>query len=246
MRAKIAQVPTLLLLSELLSLPVERCKVVTRETRVTVIVRAGGETLRVLLRNTGRLLDLVYPGAEGLLVRRRGAKTQGAFVGSIVGRAAALIDTYIQMKALEVAHARRLLPWLTGWQLSTRGVSFGGSRFDYSLVHDGRRGLMEVKSAVNLVGNFAVYPDAPSRRGLQHVRELIRIASLGLRAVVAFIAAHPLARGFRPCHEVHPELANELTRAAERGVEVRAVKMRIELDGRIVLDNPDLPVYLRP
>ena len=202
------------------------------------------ERLRLVLRNTGRLPGLIYPGAKGLFVRKSGLKTDGALVGLIVGKAAALVDTYLQMKALERAHSMGALPWLRGWELSTRGVKFGRLRFDYSLRRGSERGFMEVKSAVYLLGELASYPDAPSERGLRHVKKLIEAACSGLRAVLTFVAAHPLARGFRPCSEVQPELVRELKRGKDQGVEPHAVKLYIKLNGSVVLDDPDLPIYL--
>ncbi|MCX8203300.1 MAG: DNA/RNA nuclease SfsA, partial [Nitrososphaeria archaeon] len=88
------------------------------------------------------------------------------------------------------------------------------------------------------------YPDAPSERGLGHVVALRSLREEGRRAVVAFVVAHPSCRSFRPFAERHPELAEELVRASEAGVEVRAVKVVLRVDGSVSLEEPDLPVLL--
>ena len=59
---------------------------------------------------------------------------------------------------------------------------------------------------------------------------------------MTFIAAHPSAEAFTPDVESDPELASELFRAVEEGVEVYAVKMALLYDGSVVLMNPQLPV----
>jgi DNA-binding sugar fermentation-stimulating protein len=65
-----------------------------------------------------------------------------------------------------------------------------------------------------------------------------------MRAVMVFVAAHPLCRSFRPCASCDPIFANELKKAGRKSVEVRAVGMALKADGSIRLTYGDLPVSL--
>ncbi|MCX8191940.1 MAG: hypothetical protein N3F06_03945, partial [Nitrososphaerales archaeon] len=47
------------------------CEVVERVTRFTVKVKIDGEERLALLRNTGRLHDLIYRGALGICLNAR-------------------------------------------------------------------------------------------------------------------------------------------------------------------------------
>ncbi|MFQ6117968.1 MAG: DNA/RNA nuclease SfsA [Candidatus Bipolaricaulia bacterium] len=219
--------------------------VVRRDSRVTVIARQGDREFRALLRNTGRLEDLIWPGAPVLCLAKRGERTEAQVLGTVVdGRRATLLDTLVQARVIEQAVERGLLPWLPRGALVRREVPIGSRRLVYEIELAGRRGFLELKSAVHLRGDFATYPDAPSTRGREHIRLLIELSEQGHPCLLAFIAAHPEARRFRPDVEVDPELDRALKKAVEVGVRVHALKLHLELDGRIVLDEPSIPVVL--
>jgi len=224
-----------------------RAVALRRANRFVVEAAEGGVAKRLHLRNTGRLLDLVYPGAVLLYQPGAGHRTSGVVVGvEVAGGLAALIDPRLQARFLEEAWARGLVGWLEGWRAVGREAYYRGSRIDYLLEGPvGLRGLMEVKSAVFLSGDrLCMYPDTVSLRGRRHVERLIDARGEGYRAILVFISAHPLCEGFRPCCEVDPRLCGLLERACEAGVEVRAVKMHLDGGGGVFLDTVDLPVRL--
>jgi sugar fermentation stimulation protein A len=130
--------------------------------------------------------------------------------------------------------------------LHKKEVRYGGVRFDYAISSSsGMSGYLELKSAVfhDSTGN-CMYPDVPSERGRRHLKMLEAIASQGMRAVMAFVAAHPLCRSFRPCDSCDPDFANLLRESRGRGVEVRAVGMALKTDGSTYLTSGDLPISL--
>lgn len=218
-------------------------RVVVRDSRVTVIARQGGRKFRALLRNTGRLERLIYPGAQVLCVARAGEKTQAQILGTVVeGTTATLLDTLVQAKAFEQAVELGLIPWLPPGGLLRREVPVENRRLDYAIRVDQSRGFLELKSAVHLREDFACYPDVPSPRGREHIELLTELARQGHPCILAFITAHPGARRFRPLTEVDPQLAEALHRAAEAGVRIYSLKMHLELDGRVILDEPSIPV----
>ncbi|MDW8045264.1 MAG: DNA/RNA nuclease SfsA [Nitrososphaerota archaeon] len=222
------------------------CEVVERLTRFTVKVKIDGEERLALLRNTGRLHDLIYRGALGICLNAR-SQRKVAFI--LIGikvddERSALIDTRLQAEAFERAVTLNLIPWLDGWIIDRREVLIQGSRIDYSISSNGRRGLLELKSAVRFDGYYAKYPDCPTLRGLKHIRLLRMMRKDGYRTIVAFIAAHPHAQAFKPDVDSDPHVAKELSRAYEEGVEVYAVKMHLVKDGSIILLNPNLPIEI--
>ncbi len=212
---------------------------------MTVIARRGEREFRALLRNTGRLEGLIYPGAQVLCVARAGEKTQAQILGTVVeGTTATLLDTLVQAKAFERAVERGLIPWLPPGGLLKREVPVENRRLDYAIRVDKSRGFLELKSAVHLREDFACYPDVPSPRGRQHVGLLTELSRQGHPCILAFIAAHPQAQRFRPCLEVDPKLGEGLKQAVEAGVRIYALKMHLELEGNVVLDEPAIPVAL--
>lgn len=228
------------------SFRVEEAVALRRLNRFVVEAEAGGCVLLLHIRNTGRLLDLVYPGARLFFEPRSGGRTRGVIIGVAVDdERAALIDPLTQVRMFEEAWRRGLVGWLKGWRVAGREPLYRGSRIDYLLEGPGgERGLMEAKSAVYLSERGeCMYPDTVSERGRRHVDALAAARREGLRAVITFISAHPRCSFFRPCCEVDPHLCEKLRKARDAGVEIRGVKMHLE-KGKVLLDSPDLPISL--
>ncbi|MEM2989513.1 MAG: DNA/RNA nuclease SfsA, partial [Candidatus Bathyarchaeia archaeon] len=79
------------------------------------------------------------------------------------------------------------------------------------------------------------------------IGELMRYARDGGRGIVAFVAAFPGAKAFKPYERGDPEMVRLLKEARCAGVEVRALGIEGGLaDGvlRITLTNDDLPVLI--
>ncbi len=234
----------------LLRLELRKGGFVERPNRFTVKVSTPEGTVLLHNRNTGRLGELLRPGAVLYYMEggRSGAKkTSGVLVGvAVTGEEAALTDPHLQARSFEVAWERGLIEWLKGWTMIKKEVRYGGVRFDYAISSSsGTTGYLELKSAVFHDGSgYCMYPDVPSERGRRHLKVLEAIASRGIRTVIAFVAAHPLCRGFKPCASCDPAFATQLREAKEKGVEVRAVGMALRADGLTYLISGDLPVSL--
>ncbi len=216
-----------------------------RENRFVVTVGNGKMTKRALLRNTGRLHDLIRSSYTALCVDRCEGKTDCEILGVLVdGERAAIVDPYTQAKVFELAVRNKLIPWLNGWDIERREVTVNGSRLDYKITDRRNEGYMELKSAAYCDGYYAMYPDCPSERGLRHIKALEQLNRRGYRTIIAFVAAHPNARVFKPNIHAHEQLASKLTSVYRKGLEVYAVKIFADIDGNIFLSDPDLPVEL--
>ena len=218
--------------------------VVRHGTRVTVIARAAGQEFRALLRNTGRLADLIHPGAEILCLPKEGGKTAAQVLGTVVDdERATLLDTLVQARAFETAAKRGLIPWLPG--IVRREVRVRESRLDYAIELAGDQGFLELKSAVHLRGECATYPDAPSARGRRHIALLTELSRKGYPCLIAFIAAHPAADRFCPDVETDPEIGKALLAARAAGVRIHALKLHLTRAGAVVLDSLAILVVLQ-
>jgi len=231
-------------LTELLRLELQPAKVVKRLSRVTVLIWLGGKELKAHIRNTGRLLDLIYPGSDVLVQLRRNGITRASIVGVRAVNGAALVDTYLQARAFEKACELGKISWLRPYRIAKKEVKINGSRIDYELYADGiGKGYLELKSAVYLSDGYAMYPDSPTVRGRRHILLMKELAK-AFRSVITFVAAHPSAKGFKPCKSGDPVIARLLEDAKMCGVEIRAVKVHITEESTVVLDDDNLPVYV--
>lgn len=150
------------------------------------------------------------------------------------------MDPNIQSECFAQAAYDKQIPWLDGWTISGTEVSCGESRIDYSISNGDTTGYIEVKSAAMLIqNNTGSFPDCPTIRGRKHLRTMRRLAR-NHRSIVLFLVQHPEAALFAPNREGDHIFADTLSRVSAEGVEVRAIKMCMRLDGRVELIDPDL------
>jgi len=223
-----------------------KCRIIERLNRFVVSVDIDGLRYRAHVNNTGRLEGFLEPGLVGYCLRREGGgRTTHRLLAIADGGSAALIDTALQMRAFEGAVRRNLIPWLDGAVVIRRNARLGASLLDYLLARDGRDVYLEVKSAVLRNGDYAMYPDCPTARGLRHIKELAWHVRAGGEAILLFVAALPRVKAFRPNIAADVALYRELIKAQEWGVELRAVRMALDAAANgIIIDEFDLPVIV--
>ena len=82
-----------------------------------------------------------------------------------------------------------------------------------------------------MIGKEARFPDAPTERGVKHLKELIKLKKEGKRTVVFFLIQHPLGESFRPNWENDPKFSQTLNEAEKEGVEILVYKTENTLEG---------------
>jgi sugar fermentation stimulation protein A len=103
-----------------------------------------------------------------------------------------------------------------------REVTYGDSRFDLKGRIHGKSGFFEVKS-VNLVREregkqIACFPDAPTVRGLKHLRGLIKAQNEGYCNGVFFVVQRSDADYVMPNWETDPDFAQTLVLCQQKGI----------------------------
>ena len=83
-------------------------------------------------------------------------------------------------------------------------------------------GQQPVKGVTLEEGGAARFPDAPTERGIKHIRELEQAVKAGLDATLFFVVQFPNARSVAPNDETHPAFGQALRQAASAGVQVCA------------------------
>jgi len=224
----------------------KRCLILERVNRFVVKIILDNRVLKAYINNTGRLLNYITEGRIGFCIEhQRRLKTDCRLFAVREKKLAAVIDTQLQMQALEKIITLNLLPWIEGGRILKRNARLGRSLIDYLLECDGEEVYLEVKSAVLRNGEYAMYPDCPSLRGRKHIAELTSHVENGGRGVILFIAALPYVKAFKPNSLADPELSRLLIEAKKAGVETRAIELYYNPEDHYVcLSKPDLPVEL--
>lgn len=68
-----------------------------------------------------------------------------------------------------------------------REVSLGTSRFDFLLTSSEGKWIIEVKSVNYFFPDYALFPDAPTKRGKKHIKELMTLQNEGYKAAIVFV-----------------------------------------------------------
>ena len=119
---------------------------------------------------------------------------------------------------------------------------FGTSRFDFYLEKEKRKIFLEVKG-VTLEGNgIVLFPDAPTERGVKHVRELIRCHEEGFGPWILFVVQMENVLYFTPNRKTHPQFADALCEAQKAGVHLLAYTCRVTPDEMKI--NKELEIKL--
>lgn len=83
-----------------------------------------------------------------------------------------------------------------------------------------RKAYVEVKSVTLLEHGQGYFPDAKTKRGQKHLRELTHAAQLGQRAILLFAVMHSGINSVVPAKHIDPEYAKLFHNAIAAGVEV--------------------------
>lgn len=193
-----------------------------RPNRFVAYVERAGRREICHVKNTGRCRELLVPGAE-LYVQRSdnpARKTALDLIAVKKGSQWVNMDSQAPNKAAA--------EWLRQGGLGCREITirpeykYGDSRFDFFLEADGRKAFMEVKGVTLEEDGIARFPDAPTERGVKHIRELIRCLDAGYEAYVFFVIQMKGVRAFEPNDRTHPAFGEALREAAKKGVQILA------------------------
>ena len=224
---------------------VEECIILERLNRFVVKILLNGAVLRAYICNTGRLLDYIVKGKRGFCIRHERRKSDCRLFAVEDGDSAAIIDTHLQMQALERLIASKMISWIRSCCILKRNIRLKNSVIDYLLDCNGEDVYLEVKSAILRRGGYAMYPDCTSQRGRRHIREITEHGKDGGRGMIIFLAAMPNIEAFKPNNSADPEMARLLKKAVLAGVNIRAIEMHYEPESHFIcILNDDLHVEI--
>lgn len=199
-----------------------------------------GSVVTAHTTNTGSMKTCWEPGDPVLLEPAANPERKLKFTWLAVERSGGWVGVETGMPNRVVAEAARqdALPGLPGLRAVRTEVKYGEerSRIDVlALDGEGRQVFIEVKNATLKEGRWALFPDAVTERGTKHLRELQAMVREGHRAAIAFFVHRTDVDRFDAARHIDPAYAAELDRAAEAGVAVLPLAVRLvtrqETDG---------------
>ena len=172
------------------------------------------------VKNTGRCRELLVPGAAVYLEKGTNPNRKTAYDLIAVEKNGKLINMDAQAPNKVFAEwALQFDPTATAVHSEYR---FGQSRLDFCLETPRGLHLVEVKGVTLEEDGTALFPDAPTLRGIKHLEGLSRAAAQGFACCVLFVVQFSPAAAFAPNRRTHPAFADALRAARDAGVRVLA------------------------
>ena len=204
---------------------------IERPNRFIAHVQIGDNTETVHVKNTGRCRELLITGAEVWLEPAENPARKTKYDLIAVRKSSGLLVNIDSQAPNKVARE-----WLEtqGFDKIIPEYTYGDSRIDFYMEKDGERFLLEVKGCTLEIDGIGYFPDAPTERGVKHLRELARASKEGYHAAVAFVIQLDGVTEVRPNTATHPEFGAALGEAQKAGVEILFLPCHVEPDSLTV------------
>ncbi len=191
---------------------------VSRPNRFIANVIINGKEEKVHVKNTGRCKELLVPGCSVYLCSSMNPNRKTGYDLIASDKNGNLINMDSQAPN-DVAEE-----WLKNGELFSesavikREVKYGNSRFDFYIEDGSRKAFLEVKGVTLENNGIASFPDAPTQRGVKHLKELEKCIKDGYEGYIFFIIQMKGVSLFTPNRKTHPEFAEALVNAEKSGV----------------------------
>ncbi len=211
---------------------ITRAKFIKRPNRFISEVEIDGRREIVHVKNTGRCKELLIPGCEVWLTApgTPDRKTKYDLV-------AVRKDNGILFNIDSQAPNKVVKEWLALQDYNTvvPEYTYGDSRIDFYMERRSKKYLMEVKGCTLEIEGVGYFPDAPTERGVKHIRELIKAKEAGYQSILAFVIQMDGVSEVRANVDTHPEFGTALADARKAGVEIQFLKCHVEPDSLTVI-----------
>ena len=207
---------------------VKKAVFVRRPNRFIAEVLVDGVKQTVHVKNTGRCKELLVEGCEVILNDSDNAVRKTRYdliaVYKLRDKNPPLLINMDSQIPNDVAGE-----WLKNCGLFSdnaqirREVTFGDSRIDFFVEDGKRKAFIEVKGVTLEENGIAMFPDAPTERGVKHINELVRAVSCGFEAYILFVIQMKEILKLKPNDKTHKAFGDALRTASEKGVKVIAI-----------------------
>ena len=212
---------------------------IRRLNRFAALIEVDGQEEMVHLANSGRLRELLVPGYGMFLKPVPGDHRKCPYDLSIVdlGFTLCSADARLPNTLASEAIGERRVPEFSDYTTVRREVTYTDSRLDLFLEGHDPACFIETKSVTLVEDSRALFPDAPTLRGVKHLNTLIHARSQGYRTAAMFVIQRGDAEDFTPYAAADPLFGQTLRRAADSGVEILAYRCNVTTEEITLADR---------
>ena len=201
---------------------------IKRENRFLGRIVVDGKERSCYIADTGRLRDILVKDREIWVIKNReGLKTDYTLITVNVEGEWVLVNTSLHSNIAYRAIEKGVLGFIP--KRIEKEVKFKNSRFDFLV---DKNTFVELKGCNLVKGDTGYFPDAPTKRGVKHLRELIEAKEKGYNAVILIMALRD-CKYFLPNSETDREFSEMFYKALDKGVNFRGFKIKVEENGKI-------------
>ena len=209
----------------------------SRPNRFIAEVEINGKVEVCHVKNTGRCKELLRPGATVYVNYVDSPSRSTKYDLAAVHKG----DLLINMDSIAPNHAfgeyLRQGKFIDGVTHVKAEAKYGNSRFDFYVETANTRAFIEVKGVTLEENGVAMFPDAPTERGIKHLNELAACINDGYDAYTVFIVQMKGITRFRPNYKTHQAFGDTLVKVAQAGVKALAFDC-IVMPNEMIIDAP--------
>ena len=207
---------------------------IERPNRFVAFIEHKNKRLKSHVPDPGRLKELLIPGRKVLLrisPTQEKLKTDAALIGVFDTQKKIWVSLDSQLANRFIKHSWQNLPMLKDYQSCKPEFSYGKSRLDFLFIRGKEKLLVEVKTATLVKDGVALFPDAPTLRGVRHVKELISATKDRYLGAIVFVVPRNDAQLLKPNKTLHPEFHAIMKEATDHYIQIMILKCDFTPDG---------------
>lgn len=206
---------------------IRQAKFISRPNRFIANIEIDGKVEIAHVKNTGRCKELLIAGATIFVQEfyNTNRKTKYDVISVYKGDRLINMDSQVPNKVFsEWIHAGNLLSDFT---LIKPEAEYENSRFDFYIEIGNRKIFVEVKGVTLEENGVALFPDAPTERGMKHINELCDSMKNGYEAYIVFIVQMKDILYFTPNNITQKTFGDALIKAKKQGLGIIALNCDI-------------------
>lgn len=217
-----------------------KAKFISRPNRFIAEVEIDGNVEIAHVKNTGRCRELLTDGATVYVQKSDNMLRKTKYDLITVEKNGMLINMDSQAPNKVFGEWVQHGKFVTNVKLVKPECKYGNSRFDFYIEANDRRIFAEIKGVTLEENGVVMFPDAPTERGVKHIKELCECVKSGCEGYIFFVIQMEKCRYFTPNKATHPEFAEALKIAVKSGVNVKALNCKVTKDELKILNEIEI------
>ena len=228
--------------------PMEKGFFIKREKRFFAHIEQEGKPLLAHLPNTGSLTGCLISKQSCLFTPASNPKRKLKYTLQLIKTPHSWVgvNTHLANTLVEEAFFKKQISHWKKWGNLKKEVKINTkTRIDFVFSTQNQYHFVEVKSVTLAQKDQALFPDAITKRGQKHLKELIFLAKQGHSTEIFFLIQRTDCKSFAPAHQIDPVYAKLLKEASEKGVKISAYPFLANAQN-IQLNSQSLKILVPP